>query len=215
MLARVDGIRATKDEARAMEAFEDLVAMGEPAVAPLIRVYQDAKADPRTRWVAGRALGRLAYAASTDALIAGLRDPQPMARVAAARALQDQGQRRAVPALVKALDDPGAIVRAAVIDALGTLGSSREAKAVAAQLTDSKNFIRQQGLFVRTHAAAALGRLGGPDAIEALIEVVEDRDKETRAAAQASLFTLSGRSTTPSGAGGEKARWQAWWKESR
>lgn len=208
-------IATASDEQAAMADFEELVAMGEPVVGSIIQVYRDANSDPRARWVAGRALGRIPSQASSDALIAGLKDAQPMARVAAARGLQDLGERRAVPALVKALNDPGAVVRAAVLDTLGTLGSSAEVKPVLAELSAPHNFIRGKGLFVRAHAATTLGKLGGDEAIDALIDLLDDRDEDTRVAARAALRSVTGRSTTPPGAGSEKERWKAWRSTSR
>jgi hypothetical protein len=211
----VKDIALGSDEKRSLEQFEQLVARGDGIVPDLIAVYDNSNVDSRVRWVAARALGRLPNSDSTRALLAGLGDPDGFVRVASIKALQDQRETRARPQLLKLLNDKGAVVRSAAIDALAVVGTAKDSAAIAAQLTDPDNFFKGQSLFVRAHAATALGELGGPGAVEALISVVEDPDPVLREAAEAALRKLSGLEETPAGRGGPRDRWAAWWKLNR
>jgi len=203
------------DEQAALGEFESFVGQGSSVVPATSSIFLNRKTDTRVRWVAGRALGRIYSPRSVDSLITGLADPVPLIRIASVQGLTELGDRKALPALVSALNDPAAVVRAAAIDALASLGTREQVPLIVAQLYATRNFNRGRGIFVRPHAAQALGTLGGPEATQALIEVVNDADPETRQAAHAALLQLSGRSTAPSGAGSEQARWQRWWNEQR
>lgn len=201
------------DEQLALQDFETFVGRGTVVVEPTAVVYLDKKEDARVRWIAGRALGRIYSRASVDALIRGMKDPVPLVRIAAVRGAQELGDRRMLPALEAALDDKAAVVRADVLDTLATLGTRDQVPAIIRQLNAPRNFNRGKGIFVRPHAADALGKLGGPEAIQALIETVHDRDPDTRAAARSALLTLTQRSAPPPGPGSEQERWQKWWNE--
>lgn len=218
----VDGVEKTlarlaslPDESQALNEFEGFVSQGSSVVPATATVFLDRKVDSRVRWVAGRALGRIYSPRSVDTLILGLREPVPLLRIAAVKGLAELGDRKALPGLRSALGDDAAVVRAAAIDALGSLGTRNEVPLIIAQLNATKNFSRGRGIFVRPHAAQALGSLGGPEATQALIEVVNDADPETRSAAHAALLNLSGRSVAPAGPGSEQERWQSWWNEQR
>lgn len=79
------------DSRMANRAADGLVAVGEPAVAPLIDSAQTG--DLYTRLVAIDALGRLAYTAQAalPALVETLKDPHPLIRESAARAIGQIG----------------------------------------------------------------------------------------------------------------------------
>ena len=208
---RVARIATSENEADGLVLFEDLVGWGARAVPGLVTVFEDEKIPYEHRWVAGRALGRIPGEASVQALIRGLSDPVPMVRMAAATGLKDLGARSALPALIAALDDKAALVRASALDAIGVLGTPSNAPRVALELTAPHNFIKGTGLFVRVHAVQALERLGGPQAIAALITVADDPDPATREAARSALLKLSGLSQVPPGEGSVVDRWTAWW----
>lgn len=201
-------------EDEALQQFEVLVSHGIQIQDPLIRIFHNRNADPRERWVAGRALGRISSEASAAALMKGLKDKDPMVRIAAARGLQEQRNPRARAALRGALNDKGAVVRAAMVDALGYVGTQSDAAIIAEQLTAPANFHKGQSLFVRPHAATTLGRLGGDVAIQALISVADDTDPDTRAAARDALLRLSGRTTVPRGGGSVQQRWAAYFGQT-
>ncbi|MFM7203606.1 MAG: HEAT repeat domain-containing protein [Myxococcota bacterium] len=211
MQIRLKAMAMSGDERESLQTFEALISEGAQNIEPLAALYLNRREDTRIRWIAGRALGRLYSRRSVEVLQAGFRDPVAMVRLAAIKGAQDMGDRVFLSDLVTALDDKAAVVRAGALDALAGLGTQAEVSAVIAQLQAPQNFNRGKGIFVRPHAVTTLGRLGGPEATQALIEALEDRDPETQEAARKALLQLSGRSGSPSGNGSERERWQRWW----
>lgn len=211
MQVRLKAMAMSSDERESLQTFEALIAEGVQNVEPLAALYLNRREDTRIRWIAGRALGRLSSRRSVEVLQQGFREPIAMVRLAAIKGAQDMGDRIFLPELVAALDDKAAVVRAEALDALAGLGTQAEVPAVIAQLQSAQNFNRGKGIFVRPHAVTTLGRLGGAEATQALIEALEDRDPVTQDAARRALLQLSGRSSSPSGTGSERERWQRWW----
>ncbi len=208
----LSALSVQKDEAAALRSFERLVQRGSAVVDPAVAVLEDSGEDPRTRWVAGRLLGRIRDPAAVDALIRAMKDPVPMVRLAAVRGLIDSRSTRALPVLREALHDKAALVRAASIEALGSLGTREDVPALIEQLDDPANFHRGQALFVRAYAATSLGRLGGREAIRALIPLADDSDEATRTAADAALRGLAGLRSAPPGPGSPSRRWAAYFE---
>lgn len=193
-----------------LQAFEALVARGPQIVPGVASVFLDGKEDPRVRWVAGRALGRLPSSQSLVALEKGFKESVPLVRVASVKAATELSARALLPAIEGAVGDKAAVVRAAALDGVAVLGSRAHVSLVAGQLKDPRNFAKGKSIFVRTHAVSALGRLGGHEAIEALVSVADDPDADVRDATREALLRASGRSTVPSGAGSASERWKTW-----
>lgn len=125
-----------------------------------------AHGDPRARFHAARAVGRLCRVDLSDALAPLLRDRDPSVRGAAVQAvgrLRATGLARAVADL---LDTPH---RAEAIETLGLLEVSQHADEVAMALADPA---------LRTAAATALARMGDDRGLGALRELLEAPSRE-------------------------------------
>ena len=117
---------------------------------------------PQVRWEAARALRGLRLAEAFPHLVDALSDPHPRVRQEAATALGG-GHVESVPQLLKALADPEPDVRWAAIGALGSLGDESAVPPLAQLLQDGN-----ENDHVRRSAAAALGNIGGAEAVKAL-----------------------------------------------
>jgi len=147
----------------AKEQWSRCAQIGEPAVAPLVRVLRDV---PPGVVAAFRRIGSPAV----GPLIAALADPAESTRERAATALGDIGDPRAVAPLIAALDVPGRreSARKAAARALGKL---RDARAVDPLITA----LQDTGLpRVSTAAAEALGKIGDPRAVGPLLAAYHD-----------------------------------------
>ena len=81
------------------------------------------------------------------------------------RSIQDE---RVLPVLIAALSDPSERVRGHVCELLGGLRSSTAVRPLIATLADDPS------TFVRSVAARALGRIGGPEAEQSLLQALDD-----------------------------------------
>ena len=88
---------ADANPAHRQHAREALVAIGRPAVEPLIRLLDDP--DPQVRWQAVKALGAIGDAAAAPALIGALEDEESDVRWLAANGLIDLGHEALQPLL--------------------------------------------------------------------------------------------------------------------
>ena len=144
---------------------------------------------PAVRWRAIYSLGRLRAPAAANVLLVALRAEDPLTRAAAARALMRTYAVAAklAPATVAGLltralddDDPGSgSTRCA---RWGPMPDSTLSPKVAARLDDPDANVRVQ-------AAAALGDLGGPAAVQALGRIVSG--KGTFALRREALLSLA------------------------
>jgi HEAT repeat protein len=96
----------SKDGLVRQKARRMLVLMGKPAVAPLIKVLQESKAD-QARWEAAKALGAIGEIRATPALVKALEDSDPGVAWLAAEALR-RFKKLAWPVLLRALMKKGA-----------------------------------------------------------------------------------------------------------
>jgi HEAT repeat protein len=110
---------AAPDDGRRRRAEQLLVALGGPAVMPLIGALED----PGRQHPACVVLGRIRDVRAVPALIGVLRSGRPDSRPAAARALGDIRDGRALEALLQAASDGDTAVRDAALDALDKLRS--------------------------------------------------------------------------------------------
>lgn len=120
-----------------------------------------------------RATGALAEARTRLAvseLEATLGDPSLAVREEAARALGEIGDPGSVDALVAALRDPAAGLIDEAAAALARIGDRRANSALAAILREDDCGATARD---RVAVARALGRLGGSDAVDALLEALE------------------------------------------
>jgi len=182
-------------------------------VRPLVAALRDQ--DGSVGASAATALGQLGDAQAVEPLVSALlTSKEPAARQSAAEALGNLGDRRAVEPLVAALKDRERDVRRRVATALGQLKDGRAIQPLIALCTDKGvqervvkalaqiggpavpaliAACREGERDVRISAIAALGQMGGAQALEALLlSLREDRDGLVRAYAAMSLGQIGG-----------------------
>lgn len=167
------------------------------ALEPLRQVLTDEDDDVRIH--ALQAIAEIGDARAVPDLLERLNDRSPEVQVAAAEALGQCGDARAVEPLLERLksDDEPILLRA--ISALRRLKDPRAAQALLALLHDERDVVRQRvvdtlGLvgdheiaqrleqvmkydrseLVRANAAKALGAIGDPGSIDALVDALHD-----------------------------------------
>jgi hypothetical protein len=173
-----------------------------------------AQTEARSAWgraEAVEALGRLRVDRAVPGIIIALDDPHEDVRTVAARALAAVGDPRAIAPLAHALADPSRWtlsliaeslmamgpevvaplldllshdehnVRISVIRILGEIRDPATAPALVAVLLEDDD------LNLRAQVAAALGRIGGPVAENALLVAIEDAEWQVRAQAAKAL----------------------------
>ncbi|MBL8013896.1 MAG: HEAT repeat domain-containing protein [Candidatus Omnitrophica bacterium] len=152
-------ILAGSDKEAAERALLDLIALNRPESAvPLIELSKNA--DSAVRWRSVRVLNAVDVADRpdvVDALILRLRDSNPEVSRLAAKGLGSLGDRRAVePLMGKALTG-----NEEAIEALGKLKDRRAGGVLLRMFLDSQYPVSK-------YAAVALGRIGGPEAVQGL-----------------------------------------------
>ena len=121
---------------------------------------------------AAASLGALGDAAAVPALMDALADPSRAVQEQAAVALGNLGNSRAVPALIDALGATNIMteerrgLREDLVNALGILGDRQAVPALIRALDDYEKHVRSAAL-------ASLAELGGPQAEDALIDLVD------------------------------------------
>lgn len=191
---------------------EAVVALGKfgalRVVDPLIVMLNDP--DAGVRKAAADALGEIGDDAAVAALTSTLTDPDADVRNSAAEALGEIGDEEAVPSLIRNLRSPDPRVRWAAASALDDIGwtpdddqanawrcvAKREwsectplGQAAVDPLvwvleTDGDDMTRAQ---IRNGAAGALGEIGDPSAVSALIGLLGDRQDTVRWSAGSAL----------------------------
>jgi HEAT repeat protein len=173
------------------------------AVAPLTALLTDGAPEVRAEAIA--ALGHLKADAAVDALVALLGDDAAELRAAAAESLGRIGAPRAADPLAKLAADDSFEVQLAAGLALVRLDDDRGAALIARGLADNGAERREQAatavatsfvnserlvaalthaladpaLRVRLYAAVALGHIGSPAAVDALLARLDDRQNLT------------------------------------
>jgi HEAT repeat protein len=139
--------------------------------------------DDRVRRAAATALAKLGTPKAVTALHGALRDSSPQVRVQAAAGLATRKGQKSASTLSKALDeesDPE--VQLAIIAALGRLGTpDAVTKLVKAAEPDGRLF-KKKPVAYRVAAVQALGEARTAAARSALQSLIEDKDKEVKAA---------------------------------
>jgi len=179
----------SRDRWRRARAALNLGYFGGPeAVTPLTELL--AHRDETLRAVAARALARIGTPEAAVALAETLNDPSELTRLRMAENLERIGL-LAVGPLVEALEngDPPARVLAARV--LGNLRAFETRPFLCeAMRDDSLDDLRAQ-------AALALGRIGDPNDVPALLEAAADRSWSVRAQVANALGTIGKTSTIP------------------
>jgi HEAT repeat protein len=129
--------------------------------------------DPKLRASAARQLGLSRPEGVWNELLAALDDPDPAVSLTAADALGRIDDPAAVPGLMIAVEHPSEPVRLGAARALGMMGVDVAVDPLRAML------LRGEGLEV-TVAGEALGRIGGPEATDALLTALADPQPTAR-----------------------------------
>jgi HEAT repeat protein len=112
------------------------------------------------------ALGELGDPRGVEVALAALSDANESIRFGAARSLGAMGDPQAAAPLIAALADPSQSVREAAVRSLAALGDHQAIPPLIDAL--------KQNSLLASEAAAALGVLGGPRAVDALLGAVSD-----------------------------------------
>jgi HEAT repeat protein len=177
LIAIVTGERVVWREREA--AVERLVALGKPAVVPLIQALEQDHAG-----VLMRALGRLGDARAVEPLLAALCQVNPHVRQDAATALGLIGDPRAIGPLIDAFrlesgDTEDITAWQDAAQALARLGAPAVEPLIRA--------LRDENSTVRAWSAHALGQMGIPQAVGPLIAALADADLQVRSDASVAL----------------------------
>jgi HEAT repeat protein len=159
-------LQQTDDDDLATMASESLAQMGKGAIAAL----QDLLKDDRYRLLALKALAQIPHPDTVESLISVTNDPSPVIRTTAIEALGSFPRDDLMPILIQALHDPAAPVRQAAATALGIDRDRASRWQLVQHLTP---LLADLFLPVAEQAAIALGRLGTPEAADALFPVLK------------------------------------------
>ncbi len=170
-------------------AEESLVQLGAIAMEPLIPHLKrnEKPKDWLVRLRVARALGRIGDPHATEPLIALLEDPEYPVRAEAIRALTRIGK-SAKEQLMAASKQESALTRIGACEALAVIGEPAALAPLIANLKTGGD------LSVRKQSARALGNIGNPQAIDALIESLQDNDEHLRGYAMTSLVKIGPKS---------------------
>jgi HEAT repeat protein len=198
-----------------------MVAGSQPGARDPVGVYISALAAPqwRTRWQAAQALGELADSRAVEPLIETLDDSNQWVRIVAAEALGQIGDENATPALLPALNDESIWVRHASVVALGQIGDTQAIRPLTErilgppdnewpeELRDATaralgaiggpaiqvliDALGDPDAWVSSAAARALGRIGDPQAITPLTELIKQEHRWVRATATQALAQIA------------------------
>jgi HEAT repeat protein len=158
-----------------------LAAIGQPAVAPLLKALESE--DKEGRRLAVQVLGWIKDPRAVEPLMRKLEDNRSDVRQAAALALGTIGDPRAVGALVKAADGRDMETRRAAAEALGLLGSEDAVDTLIKAVGD-------QSESVQLAAIKALAQIGGLRAAACLRSAMTGSRKTIGDAAEAALKSM-------------------------
>jgi HEAT repeat protein len=189
----------------------------------LVKTYLD-QLGSRRRWRRARAAENLGYLGGSEAvgpLEQLLADPNETVRAVAARALARIGTVDAARVLAGTLDDPSGLTRLRVAENLARVGSlaveplveilatrKRRASTLAAQVlgnlraTEARPALHRvirygENVDLKAQVALALGKIGNPEDLPALLALCEDEEWPVRAQAANALGMIGETSTIP------------------
>lgn len=146
--------------------------------------------DERVRRAVAGALGRIGGAGAVEPLRRALKDPLPGVRLQAAKDLDGRKNRSLAMTLAVAADaESKPDVQREMYLALGRIASNDAILALRKAAEPGGRLFRRKPQSVRLAAVAGL-HVAGPSGSNALKELLEDEDREVRAAAEKALQTL-------------------------
>jgi len=156
--------------------------------------------DKYVRAAAATALGRIALPTAQAALVTAAKDNDPLVRAAAARALGQIGTVYGAKQLLEMLKDVDPLVVSMAAAGLGTTGypdAARDLKRLAQAPVPENLAVRRLGSVYRAPALAAaeaLGRIGTPDAVACLKDLLGSKSWLMRASAAQALAAAGAKS---------------------
>ena len=190
------------------------------AVSPLERALGDANADVRA--AAATTLGVLGAHEAVPALLGHLDDPSPEVRTALVLALGRIGDVRAVVPLLGKVQDGSHEVRRITVRVLGDLGDSKASSALMLALRDKVVAVQieaidslgrlkasdatsalapltldRSNVRVRSAAVTALGRIGSPAALDALMAALPADDAQSAHSPVRDALAMMGAAAVP------------------
>jgi HEAT repeat protein len=156
--------------------------IGPDGLKALYKELSNKNSDIRTG--ATTALGNLRAKWAIEGIIALLKDEKAEVRAAGGDALERIGDKSAIEPLIPLLSDNVAIVRATAMSALAGLGAREVTPRIIIALTKDADW------FVRNSAARALLHLGVTEAIEPLMQSLQDENEHVREMAKIALVKL-------------------------
>ena len=162
-------------DARSATAGDVLRQLGQANPRSWRHIRQLQRGDQEARLRATEALGGSKTQLAVNELQAALTDPSQAVREEAARALGEIGDPAAVNALIAALRDPAAGLIDEAALALGRIGDRSANGPLSDLLLSPPDRISRRD---RILVAQALGKLGGSDAVTALLQALEQTEDE-------------------------------------
>jgi HEAT repeat protein len=190
-------------------ATDRLVAIGEPAVAPLLAEL--ATGGQRAQR-ACLPLARIGSVPALDGVIGALAHADERVRIAAAAALRFVKTTRAADALAEAATNGTDGVRRVAAMSLGTVGDPRAIGPLRVMLTSESWWVRADG-------ARSLSGVRTPEAAALLVSALDDPSGEARAAIRQAVAAQGEAATSELVRAlhhsSERVRWQAAWAVGR
>ncbi len=155
------------------------------AVEPLIQLLEDD--DPDVRNAAINALGEIADKSAVPSIIESLKRDIIVNKISAANALAHIGDKTAVKPLIEVLNDrhPGLVKRESRKPSAERLNGDEVQETMVADV------LGHEYISVCRAVAAALGKIGDPEAIEYLIQALKSEDWSLRKVVAESLGNFS------------------------
>lgn len=166
LLALVPLLQQTQDDELAAIAAQSFAAIGSSAIPSL----QPLLSDDKYRFLVVKALAQIRHPETIDLLLSVVADRDAQIRAMAIEALSSFHDERMMPLLMQALCDPVATVRKEAIAGLGLCSDSQRSLALVQAL---QPFLFDLSDAVSVQAAIALGRIGTPEAAQALFPVLK------------------------------------------
>ncbi len=186
-----------EDERVSSVSAGELCDIGEPAVDPLIKALKDD--NPQVRSLAAQDLGIIGNKKAINSLVEALKDPVPEVRMNAAFSLGELQATEAVEPLIELLNDENEQVVSYTITSLGMLKDPRATEPLCEVIKrddvivipDSDSIVHYEGgSSIHNEAVFALGEIGDPQAVDTLLDVLDD--KEIGRSAASSLGCIKG-----------------------
>jgi HEAT repeat protein len=205
VLAKIGGVHAVKtlihapqiirDREHSLDVRDNIFAIGNGAIEPLLEVIEDEKEDNSIQYWAALALAKFGDVRAVEPLIRALKGADSDVRAEAAYELGEFGDSRAVEPLLSALKNENEFVREEAANALELLNNAttdddanaeKQLATKAGEAIDhdaveeSINLSGDDDSEVRQNAIETLGQIGDTRAVEPLINALHDNDADVR-----------------------------------